>query len=76
MPRSHRRRVNDRRREAEQRRIAAEALEKVRQVEKDNVGRYVKSVFRSRVGEMVRSHDGRSYIVQTDGSLVRKEGVS
>jgi hypothetical protein len=76
MPRTRRRRANDRRREADQRRIAAEALERVRQVEKEKLGRYVKAVYRSRAGETVVSHDGRTYTVQHDGSLVRKEGMS
>ena len=71
MPRSRRRRANDRRRDADQRRIAAEALEKTRQVEKADLERYVKSVYRARAGEVVASRDGRKYQVQEDGSLKR-----
>jgi hypothetical protein len=69
MPRTRRRRANDRRREAEQRRIAAEALQRAKQVEKGNLERYVRSVFQSRAGEVVKSGDGREYQVQDDGSL-------
>jgi hypothetical protein len=75
MPRTRRRRANDRRREAEQRRIAAEALDRARRVEKEDLGRYVKAVYRSRAGETIHARDGRAYIVQSDGSLVRKEGM-
>ncbi len=71
MPRSRRRRVNDRRREAEQRLIAREALQRQREAEKENLDRYVRSVYRNRAGEVVRSHDGRMYQVQEDGSLRR-----
>jgi len=71
MPRSRRRRANDRRRDADQRRIAAEALEKTRQVEKADLERYVKSVYRARAGEVVAARDGRQYQVQEDGSLKR-----
>lgn len=76
MPRTRRRRANDRRREAEQRRIAAEALARPKQIEKTNQDRYVKSVFRARAGEVIEVGDGRAYEVEHDGSLVRKEGMS
>ncbi len=72
MPRSRRRRVNDRRRDAEQRRIAAEALAKAKK-EREGVDRYVRSVFANRAGEVVKSHDGHRYQVQGDGSLVKIE---
>jgi hypothetical protein len=38
-------------------------------VEKENLQRYVKAVYQNRVGEVVRSRDGRAYQVQDDGSL-------
>ena len=69
MPRSRRRRLNDRRRDADQRRIASEALEHSRQVEKDNLDRYLRSVYRNRAGETVTARDGKKYLVQDDGSL-------
>jgi hypothetical protein len=73
MPRSRRRRVNDRRREAEQRLAARAVLEKARLEEREKLGRYVKSVLRTRAGEVVQSHDGHRYQVQEDGSLRRIE---
>lgn len=78
MPRSRRRRVNDRRREAEQRLAARAAFQAAREEERKKLGRYVKSVYRSRAGEVLTSRDGRKYQVQEDGSLVRvrEEGVS
>lgn len=76
MPRSRRRRVNDRRREADQRRIAAEALRKSSQVEKVNRDRYVRSVFKARAGEVVEGHDGREYVVREDGGLDPRGGTS
>jgi flavin-dependent dehydrogenase len=69
MPRTRRRRANDRRREADQRRIAAEALTHAKQVEKENLERYVKAVYQNHAGEVVRSRNGRAYQVQDDGSL-------
>ena len=70
MPRSRRRRKNDRRREVEQRRIAAEALLKPKEAE-GKMGRYVKAVFRPHAGEVLETPDGRSYEVEDDGSLER-----
>ncbi len=71
MPKSRRRRVNDRRRQAEQRVLARQALDRRRETEKNKLDRYVRSVFQSHVGEVVESHDGRRYQVQEDGSLRR-----
>jgi hypothetical protein len=76
MPRSRRRRKNDRSRDVVQRRIAAEALERAREADSKNLDRYVKAVYRPRAGETVMSKDGKSYLVQEDGSLRRKEGSS
>jgi hypothetical protein len=73
MPRSRRRRVPDRRRAAEQRLAARAVLQKAREEEHQKLGRYVKSVLRPRAGEVIKSHDGRSYQVQNDGSLRRFE---
>jgi hypothetical protein len=43
----------------------------MREAEKVNLERYVRSVFRARAGEVVQSRDGRKYQVQSDGSLRR-----
>jgi len=69
MPRSRRRRVNDRRREADQRLAARQVFIKLKKEQNERLGRYVKSVFKSHVGEVVTSHDGKKYQVQDDGSL-------
>jgi hypothetical protein len=46
----------------------------MREAEKVNLERYVRSVFRDRAGEVVQSRDGRKYQVQPDGSLRRIHG--
>jgi hypothetical protein len=71
MPRSRRRRVNDRRREAEQRLAARRVLAEARLLEKQKTERYVRAVLKTRAGEVVRSSDGRSYVVLDDGSFRR-----
>ena len=68
MPRSRRRRQRDRRRESEQR-LAAKLVFQDRKAEHAKLGRYLRSVFRTRAGEVVESKDGRKYQVQDDGSL-------
>jgi hypothetical protein len=70
MPRTRRRRANDRRRDAEQRRIASEALTRARS-SKEQPGRYVQAVLRPRVGEVVAAKDGGQFEVEEDGSLRR-----
>jgi hypothetical protein len=47
-----------------------EALQERKQIEKEDLERYVRSVFRARAGEVVTSRDGREYQVQQDGSLL------
>lgn len=74
MPRSRRRRKNDRRREAEQRLAARMVLQRQREAEKAKLERYVKAVLRPKAGEEIATHDGRKYLVETDGSLRRIEG--
>ena len=69
MPRSRRRRQRDRRREAEQRLAAKLVFQETRETKKRELGRYVRSIFRNRAGEIVKSRDGRRYQVQDDGSL-------
>lgn len=71
MPRSRRRRERDRRREADQRLAAKLVFQETRKAEKLKLGRYVRSVFRNRVGEVVEAKDGQKYQVQDDGSLRR-----
>ena len=74
MPRSHRRRQHDRRREAEQRRIAREAIEKARE-QPPKLPRYVKAVTRTHSGE-VTGQEGQ-FVIEDDGSLKpREEGLS
>lgn len=75
MPRSRRRRVNDRRRAHEQKAIAQRTLLHAREIEKDRLERGVKAVFRPRAGEVVEGQGGRQYLVEDDGSLERvREG--
>lgn len=76
MPRSRRRRANDRRRAHEQKVLAAETLRKAREVESHHLSRGVKSVFRHHAGEVIEAPGDRRYLVEEDGSLerVRKEG--
>ena len=71
MPRSRRRRVKDRRLEAEQRLAARRALLSSRKLEKEKMDRYIRAITRNHAGEIVRSNDGQLYLVQGDGSLVR-----
>jgi hypothetical protein len=73
MPRSRRRRANDRSREARQREAARQAFTKIREAEHANTSRYVRSVLRHRVGEIVPLPDGH-YEVQSDGSFKKVEG--
>ncbi len=68
MPRSRRRRANDRRRESEQR-LAARLVFESERIEREKLGRYIKSVMRTRAGEVVIARNGRRYQVQQDGSL-------
>ena len=71
MPRSRRRRQRDRRREADQRLAAKLVFQEARSAEKIKLDRYVRSIFRTRAGEVVQSKDGQKYQVQNDGSLRR-----
>ncbi len=74
MPRSRRRRVNDRRREAEQRRLAQETFQRAREAE-GHLNRGVKAVLRAHAGEVMETRDGRAYLIEDDGSARRlKEG--
>lgn len=75
MPRSRRRRVRDRRHEAEQRVAARRALLASRQVEREKLNRYIRAITRTRAGEIVKSQDGQMYLVQADGSLMRATGA-
>ncbi len=71
MPRSRRRRQRDRSRGAEQRLAAKLAFQEARKASGLKLGRYVRSVFRDRAGEVIESRDGQKYQVQDDGSLRR-----
>ncbi len=69
MPRSRRRRVNDRRRESEQRAAARDALLRADR-QRVEMERYTRAVLRAREGEVVTNpRTGKSYVVQRDGSL-------
>ncbi len=74
MPRSRRRRQRDRRQDSEQRLIARQTFQELRETEHAKLGRYVRAIFRSRAGEVVTHKDGRKYEVQNDGSLRRHTG--
>ncbi len=75
MPRSRRRRQRDRRREADQRLAAKLVFQEGRKTQRIKLDRYVRSVFRSRAGEVMQSKDGQKYQVQKDGSIRRVEEV-
>lgn len=77
MARSRRRRANDRRRDAEQRQIAAEALRRLKERgTQESLDRYVRSALAHKAGEIVVDKEGQEFIIAGDGSLVRKEGMS
>lgn len=73
MPRSRRRRQNDRRREAEQRRIAQEAIERAKH--EPVLGRYERAITRAKAGEIIEAPAGK-LAVQNDGSMKKIRDVS
>ena len=68
MPRSHRRRKNDRSRTVVQRQIAKEALMRGEGVPGHTERRYVRAVLQPHAGEIIEDGRGRKFEVQEDGS--------